>query len=166
MRDECGDTNRAKIEVQSLEQAFQAASTATEEWIEGGDWGNEGAEVCAYFSLELPDNFDLNELADFLGEFTLANFLANCIDSDDRITVIIDPDEDALMPNTECPGHEWESTVEVDGGLTENPGVFSHGGTRMSFASHCIHCGLRRRHVSVGDQHNPGEHDTVEFIPA
>jgi len=57
--------------------------------------------------------------------------------------------------------HEW--TSEGEGGMKENPGVWSTGGTSMMFCSHCRNCGLHRTERVTGSQRNPGEHDTVEY---
>lgn len=64
----------------------------------------------------------------------------------------------------ECPEadeHEW--TSEHEGGCSENPGVWSTGGTSMKFVSHCCHCGMKRTVRSTGSQRNPGECDTTEY---
>lgn len=86
-------------------------------------------------------------------------------DSDERLVAVeIEPDHDALMKaagaDTNC-DHEW--TSEGEGGCTENPGVWSVGGTAMEFHSHCRVCGLKRVEYNTGAQRNPGEHDTVEY---
>ena len=57
--------------------------------------------------------------------------------------------------------HDW--TGEGEGGCTENPGVWSVGGTAMVFKAHCTRCGLHRTERTTGAQRNPGEHDTVEY---
>jgi len=57
--------------------------------------------------------------------------------------------------------HDW--TSEGEGGLDENPGVWSTGGTSMVYHSHCRRCGLRRIEHSHGAQRNPGEGDSVEY---
>lgn len=64
----------------------------------------------------------------------------------------------------ECPAadeHDW--TAEYEGGCTENPGVWSLGGTAMLFTSHCRHCGMKRTERTTGSQRNPGECDTTEY---
>ena len=53
--------------------------------------------------------------------------------------------------------HEWEAIHSLVGGMRENPGVWSLGGTRMSFDHVCIHCGHYRRVEHAGWQRNPGE---------
>lgn len=64
-----------------------------------------------------------------------------------------------------CPesgdGHDW--TSEHEGGCTENPGVWSTGGTSMLFVARCRHCGMERRESTTGAQCNPGECDTTEY---
>jgi hypothetical protein len=62
--------------------------------------------------------------------------------------------------DTSC-DHDW--SAEGEGGCSENPGVWSTGGTSMVFHTHCTHCGLIRIERSTGSQRNPGEHDTVEY---
>lgn len=57
--------------------------------------------------------------------------------------------------------HDW--TSEGEGGLDENPGVWSLGGTAMCFISHCRNCGLKKTEVHYGSQRNPGQCDTVEY---
>ena len=57
--------------------------------------------------------------------------------------------------------HDW--TSEFEGGCTENPGVWSLGGTTMSFSCHCRHCGMEKTEVNYGSQRNPGQCDTVEY---
>jgi len=57
--------------------------------------------------------------------------------------------------------HEW--TSDGEGGLDNNPGVWSTGGTSMVFDSHCRTCGLHRTESSCGSQRNPGEGDSVVY---
>ena len=87
-------------------------------------------------------------------------------------TVIVGPDHESLihkvMGDAGCgddpDDHLW--TTEDEGGCTENPGVWSLGGTTMQFASHCERCGLRRTEITLGSQRNPGETDSVEYSAA
>ena len=53
--------------------------------------------------------------------------------------------------------HDWCSPHEVVGGIKENPGVWSLGGTSMSFLTVCRHCGWYRTVLDRGSQRNPGE---------
>lgn len=67
----------------------------------------------------------------------------------DSASVLIEPEEPA------CPSgaHDW--TGEGEGGLDENPGVWSVGGAAILTSRHCRHCGLVRRTIS-GDTNAPG----------
>lgn len=85
------------------------------------------------------------------------------IDSD-YCAVEVEPDHEGLIRaaggDPDC-DHDW--TAEGEGGCLENPGVWSHGGTAMSFTTHCRRCGLQRYEYHTGSQCNPGEHDTVTY---
>lgn len=132
------------IEATSIKDAESQADAETTEWIEGGEWGNEGASVSAWWTLTDEDGEEV---------------------ADGSVTVEIPADEDALIPSTECgdsvDDHDW--TSEGCGGLEENPGVWPTGGTSMMFKTRCSCCGLIRIEKTTGSQRNPGEHDTVEF---
>lgn len=68
---------------------------------------------------------------------------AQCaLDRTDRAstTLEIDPEAPDCEDGHE---HEWESPVEVVGGLAENPGVYGHGGG-VIMRCVCRHCGAYR----------------------
>lgn len=148
--EQCSETET--FEADSLDAAAAEAGERTRDWIEGGDWGDDGAIVSARWELYEGDNADGDPV------------------EDGHEQVEIEPDHDTLMRRAGAPAdcdHEFISTYEVEGGLRENPGVWSHGGTTMSFRSHCRHCGLQKREVSYGSQRNPGQSDRVEYeMPA
>ena len=56
---------------------------------------------------------------------------------------------------TDPADHDW--TSEGEGGLDENPGVWSLGGTKLLTREHCTRCGLCREETHAGSQRNPGE---------
>jgi hypothetical protein len=58
----------------------------------------------------------------------------------DSDTVALDPSEPDCEEGHE---HDWGSPHEVVGGLTENPGVFGHGGGVLIHEV-CAHCGSHR----------------------
>lgn len=144
MHDTQCETTR-EIELDSLDTARAAVHDEIEDWVSDGDWGTAGASVDVRWAL-----------VDSAGAE---------VDSDWH-TVQVEPDHDVLIRaaggDTQC-DHEWVATVEVEGGLDENPGCWSIGGTTMVFDSHCERCGLKRREVSHGAQRNPGEADTFEY---
>lgn len=127
------------LDAADMDEAVEMA----EELCRGGEWGDEGASVSVWVTEEDED-----------GEET------------DRrcITVEIEPDHDVLIKRAggdpDC-DHEW--TGEGEGGCRENPGVWSTGGTSMSFARHCRLCGLHRTEYVTGSQRNPGERDRVVY---
>lgn len=122
-----------------------AISAACDEWVEGDEWGDDGASITTRWTLYDDDG--------------------NEIDSGSNETEI-EPNHEALIRaaggDVEC-NHDW--TSEGEGGCDENPGVWSLGGTAMKFRAHCRHCGLIRVVRSTGSQRNPGEHDTVSYEP-
>lgn len=91
------------------------------------------------------------------------------------IEIVVPPDHGRLIRDAmTCGGrlvgcgddpddHDWVSTVEIDGGINQNPGVWSGGGTTMHYASHCAVCGLRRRETRYGCQRGPGQGDRVKY---
>lgn len=128
-----------ELPASSMEEAIDLA----EELCREGSWGDEGASV----SVWITETNSKGEETDF-----------------HSMTVEIEPDHAALIRRAggdpRC-DHDW--TSEGEGGCRENPGVWSLGGTKMSFASHCRTCGLHRRALWHGSQRNPGEQDTVSY---
>ncbi len=126
---------------------------ACDDWVSEGEWGPEGASIDVWWKLSLdgekidsgahttevgPDHEHLIRLACVAKCRSKEGF---CGDSPEA--------------------HEW--TSEGEGGLKENPGVFSLGGTTMLFETHCRKCGLQRKEYHTGSQRNPGEHDVFQY---
>lgn len=142
-----------ELDAADMDEAVELAR----ELCRGGDWGVDGAVVDVWVVERdaAGDKTDRRELA-----------------------VEIEPDHEALIRaavgrgaaaerccGTDPDDHDW--TGEGEGGCDSNPGVWSTGGTSMSFASHCRACGLHRSEHTTGSQRNPGEHDTVRYeMPA
>ena len=145
MRDE-GISESVEIEAETLQEAEESVPDEANDWCEGGDWGDDGAEINVWWTM-YEDEDHTTELAD------------------GACTVEIAPNHNALIDaaggDVDCE-HEWSS--EGEGGCDENPGVWSAGGTAMMFVAHCTKCGLRRTEHHTGSQCNPGEHDTVEYV--
>jgi hypothetical protein len=112
-------------------------------WGYRGDYGDDGANVVMRWTLTDDEGIQLD---------------------DGEENVYIKPNHAALIVaaggDFAC-NHDWSS--EGEGGCSENPGVWSTGGTSMVFKSHCTHCGLRRTERTTGSQRNPGECDTVSY---
>jgi hypothetical protein len=145
MRDECGSTKSVHFDNQPDELECESEC---DDWAKEGEWGENGAEVKTWWTL-----------LDGSGEEIASG----------SATTEIEPDHESLISaacgdsgcGTSPDDHDW--TAEGEGGLNENPGVWSTGGTSMVFKTHCKKCGLQRTERTTGSQKNPGEHDTVEY---
>lgn len=58
--------------------------------------------------------------------------------------------------------HDWQTPFHLVGGIRENPGVWSGGGTRMSYKYCCAKCGKYKTEHHSGSQRNAG--DPVEVV--
>lgn len=114
-----------------------------------GSWGDEGAMITVCVA-------ELDE--------------QGAVVTADGIDVAIPPNHEALIRQAaggadicglDPDHHDWTSKGE--GGCDQNPGVWSHGGTSLTFASHCRRCGLHRVEHRPGCVRDPGEHDTVRY---
>lgn len=89
----------------------------------------------------------------------------NADDSDDSgcRTFTLDPEEPTCPAADE---HDWQSPVEIVGGLKENPGVHGHGGG-VTVSECCMHCGCRKfTDTWAQDPSNGTEgHETVAYTP-
>ena len=143
MTDDYGCCEIREIEAENAVEARDEIASECADWCSDGEWGDDGAAVSVRWSLADEDGDEVDSGWE---------------------TVEIEPDHDALIRdasgNPDC-DHDW--TPENEGGCDENPGVWSTGGTSMSFATHCRKCGLHRIERTTGSQRNPGEHDTVEY---
>jgi hypothetical protein len=144
MTEECGGSQEIMVDAVDLDEARARAEKRLERWVQDGEYGDEGASVSARCTIR-------DETGEVLDEI--------------HTHVEIEPDHDALIRaaggDLTCE-HDW--TREGEGGCTENPGVWSVGGTALVFASHCRKCGLHRRERTIGSYcNNPGKHDTVTY---
>ncbi len=145
--DQCSETVEFDHEPDASE-----IEEACEEWVKGGDWGIEGASISVSWTLTDTDGDEIetgHETVEI--EPDHAELIRGCMSrSEFELCCGDDPDS-----------HDW--TSEGEGGCTENPGVWSTGGTSMLFASHCRTCGLHRSEHHCGSQRNPGEHDRTTY---
>jgi hypothetical protein len=123
----------------------QDGKEAAQEYVEGGEWG-QGSPGFMGASVEVRT---WQVAIDKDGDDVRVN--------EEWHTIDIEPEE------PECPASEHEWTSEYEGGLRENPGVWSTGGTSMCFHSHCEKCGMSRVTNITGPQRNPGDSDTTEY---
>lgn len=96
-----------------LEDAIEQA----EEWARGGSWDTSAGTIYAHAYL-IKTDVD--------GE-----------QSTHSIKVQIDPEEPACIDRED---HDWQSPLEIVGGIKENPGVYGHGGG-VTIQEVCMRCG-------------------------
>lgn len=97
-----------------IEIEADSAEEGAREYVAGGDWRAEG-DGTTWVTVTVTDE-----------------------DGDDSsYTITVDPDE---PPCVDGEAHDWQSPLEVVGGIDENPGVWGHGGG-VIMTEVCRHCG-------------------------
>lgn len=81
----------------------------------------------------------------------------------DSITREIEVGEDSPAPDCTEDEHGWRAPQSCVGGISDNPGCWSTGGTTMVFKRVCRHCGTYKIETRYGYQRNPGQRDKVEY---
>jgi hypothetical protein len=81
-------------------------------------------------------------------------------ESSESITVTIEPDE----PDCTEGEHDWQSPIEIVGGIKENPGCWGHGGG-VIIEEVCLHCGCGRTTDTWAQNPETGEQglDSVSY---
>ena len=131
------------IEAESLEAALEAA----QEWSAGGSY-NERVLVTVW-ATEIDDDGERGE--SLTGEVEAGP----------------EPEPDEAECGDSDNDHDWQSPYEVVGGIADNPGCWSSGGTAMEYLEVCARCGEYKRTHTAGSQRNPGELPrTVTYLPA
>lgn len=129
-------------EIIEAQDRSEAEGIATE-WIKDGDWGDGKFRVSVVLQ-------EVDELQEDIG---------------DHWAIEVEVGDDPEPPDCrEDYDHEWVSPVEVVGGIKENPGVWSTGGTTFVTKDVCRHCGVYRKRTDYGSQRNPGQCDKVEYL--
>ena len=124
------------VRASSIDEAKDLAS----DWIRSGDWETK-QEVGVYVMplLRLSDEEEL-----------------------ERTWFTVEVGEDPQEPDCAKDAHDWRGV----GGLSENPGVWSVGGTTMDYLAKCAHCGCQRHERRYGAQRNPGQMDEISYREA
>ena len=135
------------VQADSLEDALELAR----DWARDGSWDHR-CEVHV-FAVEL------NPLADDGRDRRGAEVGY-------RLWTRVEVGEDAPEPECSEAEHDWRAPHSVVGGLSENPGVWSTGGTTTTHVRVCAHCGMYRDETCHGAQRNPGQLDTTEYRQA
>ena len=129
------------IQAESMEQAKSLAA----DWIREGSW-DQKCEIDVRVVEIDPSQDDGRD--------------RRGAEIDDPEWITVEVGEDPQEPDcVDGETHDWRGV----GGCSQNPGVFSLGGTKLVFYRRCEKCGWDKRTVSVGSQRNPGEVDTVEY---
>ena len=81
----------------------------------------------------------------------------------ETLNLTIEPDE----PSCTASEHDWQSPLEIVGGIKENPGVWGNGGGVVIHAV-CIHCGCERVRDTWAQNSETGEQgvESVTYYPA
>ena len=133
------------IEADSLEEALEAAR----------EWASEGSYQERVMVQVYVDEIDEDGEA-IPGEY-----------ASDEVLAGPEPRPEETECGTEDDDHEWQSPLELVGGCTENPGVWSTGGTSFRFDYVCVKCGMYKTVETSGAQRNPGElAESVEYAAA
>lgn len=129
------------IEAESIEEALQEAL----EWASDGSY--QERVIVSVRVIELDAN----------GEQT-----------DNQLSGDVEAGPEPKAPNcADGQEHDWQSPHEIVGGIKDNPGVWSAGGTRTTYRDVCAHCGQYRVTRRTGSQRNPGElPETVTYEDA
>lgn len=109
----CNDGN------EELEIKADSAEAAAQEYVDGGNWGDEPSTVWVDVYVREIDE-DENEVRDH-----------GCI------TITVDPEVPACDKDND---HDWQSPYDVIGGLKDNPGVWGKGAGTIT-KEVCAHCG-------------------------
>lgn len=105
-----------------------------EQWVRGGEWDYEDNSTTwfDYSVHRLPVNQTLHN--DDAWSWDADKYMVK------KDTVTMHPLEPAC--SSAC-DHNWISTVEIEGGMPANPGVFIHG-YGVLVLLHCAHCNITK----------------------
>ncbi len=140
--DELGEDTT--VQADSLEQALELAC----DWARDGSWDTKFELDVFAVELDPAQDDGRDRRGAEVGE---------------RLWGAVEVGEDPPEPECSEDEHDWRAPHSVVGGLSENPGVWSAGGTTMTFHRVCAHCGLHRHETCHGAQRNPGQLDTIEY---
>lgn len=121
------EANRYHADDGNAEVTFECDSgeDAAKMYVDGGDWGQPDSTMWVTV-------WTWREGIDSDGDYVRVE--------EDSYKIAIDPDEPDC---THGDGHEWDSPIEIVGGIKENPGVWGHGGG-VKITEVCLHCGCER----------------------
>lgn len=121
----CNDGNcEVEIEADTTQEAAQ-------QYVDDGEWGEieETSWVNVRVTGPMPEPPEFDDASTHDDE-----------PDNEWIKITLEPDEPECEDGEE---HDWQSPIEIVGGIKENPGVWGHGGG-VTMTSVCIHCGTER----------------------
>ncbi len=129
----CTDGN-ADVDIEA-----ESAEDAAQEYVDGGEWGmdEEGAKTTwiDVWCTPLDEDGEPDE------------------DEREKVTITLQPTEPECSSED---GHDWQSPIEVVGGIEENPGVWGKGGG-VTITEVCSHCGCYRDTDTWAQRPDTGE---------
>lgn len=133
-----GNGDEKEITATSLSDAREQAA----DWARGGDWNLDEGDETIWVKVYITDKDG---------------------DDIDSVRVAIDP----IAPKCSDGGrdsHNWQSPVEIVGGIKENPGVCGHGGG-VTITDVCMACGAKRVRDTWAQDRSTGEQglDSVRY---
>ncbi len=157
------------IYAESLDDAIEQGR----EWIKAGDWSGcggddeDGGETYRTMKLECcvgeivrDEDGEIDSRATFDGAHDCSGTHTPDMPECEMAEHASEDD------TTDDEGHVWREPFSAVGGCKENPGVWSGGGTRMSYHSVCRLCGCHKHTSDPGCQRNPDEAtETVTIKP-
>jgi len=162
------------IHAASLDDAIEQGR----EWIEAGDWsGNDEdqdggktyrtitLDCCVREIVRYDDSEDDGEAGEIDEQATRDGQSYDCSGSYSDELPACEATDAPSDDDADEQGHVWRSPYSVVGGIKENPGVWSLGGTAMRFVECCRHCGCIKTTKQAGSQRNrdqPIEIITIE----
>lgn len=81
----------------------------------------------------------------------------------DRVKIAVDPEEPPCLNDED---HDWQSPVEIVGGIRDNPGCYAHGGG-VTHSYVCMRCGCGRTTNSWAQDMQDGTQglDSIKYEP-
>lgn len=143
------DDGNAKIHFEAAETGLEAA----EEYVSDGGYDDHGSVSVNVWrtALSLVDGEILETRVE-----ESSHDIDIEVDHDSLISAALSGEDRETREAVKACSHDWCSP-EFLGGLKENPGVWSTGGTSLAIREVCGSCGLYRSTSVAGSQRNPGE---------
>lgn len=125
--------------------AAASGAAAAQEYVDGGDWGCDDDEA--------PSTSWVTVYAWRVALRVDNGAIVEEVVGRDGHKIAIEPTEPDCSDDD---GHDWQSPVEIVGGIDENPGVRGNGGG-VIIDECCMHCGCQRQTDTWAQDYADGE---------